>query len=353
MRCSGSPRSCSATRSSSAADPDHPTLVLAEIEPLVPSTITARWADVAALAVDDAEEVLRSALSCWLARRSGAGASSRAGWSKPGWFARASAWMVEALVAAGREPIGPPVQHYLWSLTSVLRAPTTTGDAYLKATSGLFPQEVPVTALLATRTPGLTPAVLATNPTEAWLLMADFGGRPLGQEPEAAWAAGLEAHAQIQRACVGDVASVRAAGAPHRSLAGLAAEAAAIGKDAATMARLDDGLAEAYRRAVPRLVDACARLQAIDLPETIVHGDLHPWNVAARGDGCVVFDWSDAAVGHPFIDLVPYVFRGTRRRTAPRNGGRLPGTAGPKSPRRSTSGKPRRSPCRWAASTRS
>jgi hypothetical protein len=293
----------------SSADHDHPTLVVAEIEPIMPSTIGARWAEVEGLVVEDAEKAVRTAVARWLARRAGHGASPRADWSRPGWFARASAWMLESLVAAGRQPVGTPVQHYLWSLTSVLRARTTTGDVYLKATSALFPQEVPVTALLATRTPGLTPAVISTNPAEAWLLMVDNGGRPLGEEPEASWVAGIETHARIQRAWAGDVATVRAAGAPHRPLAKLAVAAAAIGQDAATMARLDNGLAAAYRAAVPRLVEACARLEAIGLDESIVHGDLHPWNVAVRDGGCVVFDWSDAAVGHPFIDLVPYVFR--------------------------------------------
>jgi hypothetical protein len=292
-----------------AADHDHPTLVVAEIEPVVPSAISAQWLELEAMVVDDVEEAVRPAVDRWLIRRGGGGALPRPAWSRPGWFARASTWMLESLVTAGREPVAAPVQHYIWSLTSVLRARTTTGDVYLKATAGLFPQEVPVTALLATRTSGLTPAVISTNPAEAWLLMADHGGRPLGQAPEASWVAGIDTHARIQRAWAADVATMRGAGAPERSLTELAAQAAAIGQDDVTMARLGEGQGIAYRAAVPRLVDACSRLDAIGLDESIVHGDLHPWNVAAHDKGCVVFDWSDAAIGHPFIDLVPYVFR--------------------------------------------
>jgi hypothetical protein len=40
-----------------------------------------------------------------------------------------------------------------------------------------------------------------------------------------------------------------------------------------------------------------------------VHGDLHPWNVAYGPAATRVFDWTDAAVSHAFVDLATYVFR--------------------------------------------
>jgi hypothetical protein len=288
---------------------DQPTFVVAEIEPAVPSVLAGRWVEIDTLILDHVDVATRAAVDRWLVRRSEDAATPRAAWSRPGWFARASEWMLEALVASGRLPLAAPVQHYLWSLTCVLRARTTTGDAYLKATSPLFPQEVPVTALLPTRAPGLTPTIITTHPAEPWLLMADHGGRTLGDEPESSWAAGLETHAHIQRLWADDVASLRAAGAPSRSLVDLAAEVVTIGHDGATMAALGEARAVAYAAAMPRLTDACAQLESLGPGVSIVHGDFHPWNVATHDQGCVVFDWSDAAIGHPFMDLVPYVFR--------------------------------------------
>jgi aminoglycoside phosphotransferase (APT) family kinase protein len=41
----------------------------------------------------------------------------------------------------------------------------------------------------------------------------------------------------------------------------------------------------------------------------LVHGDFHPWNVVFGAGAARVFDWTDAAVSHPFIDLATYVFR--------------------------------------------
>ena len=57
--------------------------------------------------------------------------------------------------------------------------------------------------------------------------------------------------------------------------------------------------------------DLCARLSRVRIAETIVHGDLYPWNAVVVGDRTVVFDWSDAAVSHPFLDLAPALFDAT------------------------------------------
>ena len=76
----------------------------------------------------------------------------------------------------------------------------------------------------------------------------------------------------------------------------------------------------AWRAAIPRLSAACARLQGAGVPETLVHGDLHPWNIARTPRGLIVFDWSDSAIGHPFVDLATTVIRtddvAVRRRLA-------------------------------------
>ena len=60
----------------------------------------------------------------------------------------------------------------------------------------------------------------------------------------------------------------------------------------------------------PTLVDSCHRLDEIGPGHTLVHGDFHPWNVVfGTGGATRVFDWTDAAVSHPFVDLATYVFR--------------------------------------------
>jgi Ser/Thr protein kinase RdoA (MazF antagonist) len=39
------------------------------------------------------------------------------------------------------------------------------------------------------------------------------------------------------------------------------------------------------------------------LPVTLAHGDFHGGNVVVDGDSATIFDWSDACLSHPLIDL--------------------------------------------------
>lgn len=59
------------------------------------------------------------------------------------------------------------------------------------------------------------------------------------------------------------------------------------------------GLFDAAERAA-----AHERLAVLPQGAALLHGDLHPGNVLMRGDGPVVIDWFDAAIGHPVADVV-------------------------------------------------
>ena len=62
-------------------------------------------------------------------------------------------------------------------------------------------------------------------------------------------------------------------------------------------------------RAVAELQSRCEELGEGPLPQTLVHGDLHPWNVMVDGDDLRIFDWSDACVSHPLFDLPTFLQR--------------------------------------------
>jgi Phosphotransferase enzyme family len=64
----------------------------------------------------------------------------------------------------------------------------------------------------------------------------------------------------------------------------------------------------ALRRFAPRFSDLCAELSALDLPETIQHGDLHHANLYLRDEQLRFLDWGDSSIANPFFSLV-VVFR--------------------------------------------
>jgi hypothetical protein len=49
------------------------------------------------------------------------------------------------------------------------------------------------------------------------------------------------------------------------------------------------------------LRDVCFRLEALDIPDTLIHNDLNAGNILCNGGRCVFTDWSEAAIGNPFL----------------------------------------------------
>jgi Phosphotransferase enzyme family len=242
-------------------------------------------------------------------------------WAARGWFAEAEAWLRSAMEAAGRPVTGPVRQVRVWELSCVLRAPTSVGDVWFKANraSPLFVDEGSVMGTLAGLFPDRVPAPLAVDVERGWMVLDDFG-------EEVGWGAPVEvaeevarAHARMQVEAAAHVEELLAAGCHDRRLDRLAAEAAAWlpaieatgrlpGIDAATW--LSEREMAALRAAVPRLRARCAELAGYAVPPSIVHGDLHLGNVARGPAGWLLFDWTDACVAHPFLDL-PTMRRGT------------------------------------------
>ena len=190
----------------------------------------------------------------------------------------------------------------------VLRAPSAYGDVYLKCSADLFRHEAVVTRALAERMPGLVPEVVAVDLDRGWMLMRDLGAAEMGDQDESLWHEGAAAHGRIQRSWLGRADELVALGLPVRSLAVLAAEVDQMTEDAGLLDRMSAGLRERWLAAAPALVEACRRLDGLGPGPSLVHGDFHPWNVTSVR-GTRVFDWTDAAVSHPFVDLATYVFR--------------------------------------------
>ena len=230
-------------------------------------------------------------------------------WAHHGWYSRTADWLDEALAAIGRARTGQVEQVSNWCLSSILRAPTAEGDVYVKATarSPLFADEGAVTRGLAERFPGRVPMPLALDGPERLMLLDDFGAI-------VGWKAELDTKVDVlsrYAALQVESASMRedllALGAFDRSpewLAGairrLLADGGDLGLEPAERERLDALL--------PTFLEGCERLAAGPLPVTLVHGDLHLANVARSRDGYLFFDWTDAGVGNPLMDLLLVMF---------------------------------------------
>src|SRR5690606_14044007 len=71
--------------------------------------------------------------------------------------------------------------------------------------------------------------------------------------------------------------------------------------DEAVIAQLTTDEIVRLRALAPRLKAMCAELAAYAVPASLNHGDLHSGNIT--GETLRFFDWTDACIGHPFLEL--------------------------------------------------
>ena len=248
-------------------------------------------------------DAVRSAVATYAGRESLP--ARRQAWFAEPWRAQADAWVDATLAGLGRRRTGPSVPVKVWSLSAVLRVATDQGPVFLKATCDHFGSEPRITDLLGRLLPGRVPALLGFEPDRGWQLMEPLAGVSDEDDPTPRLAApAAAAIAAIQLDCVPHVAQLRAAGCPERGLESSLAAFRDVLASSPELRLLHDDQVAAARAALPEIERRLAELAAYDVPATLVHGDLHLGNVAHHDGLLTVFDWSDASVGHPFVDLV-------------------------------------------------
>lgn len=226
----------------------------------------------------------------------------RVPWGYAGWLETALAW-----IAAHADGLYFWKELKSWSLSCVIRAETGRGVVYFKATNQrpLFANEPLVTQRLAERFPGRVPMPLAIEPERGWMLLSDFGLDLRTSHGDDATRLALADFSQLQQQTLGQEKELLAMGCVDRRPAHLAREVACLLTDKAALASLTDD-----ERAKLLSVDWYARIAAFaDAPCSLVHGDLHTGNVASGSDGLLYFDWTDASVALPWMDLLELFFQ--------------------------------------------
>ena len=245
--------------------------------------------------------------------------AASARWFRAGWLEDLDAWAQGRLVALGRIVTAPPVVVHVGPIAAVVRFETNAGPTFLKASIPIFAREATIAAALSSRTPGWVPDVVAADPAFG-TLMEEMGGHALDEDPEDAWPVGLERLAELQLAWVGASSALLAAGAQDRPIAALGRLIAELEPVHAQLDAAEPDAWPAWASVADGVAERCESLAASGIPDTLVHGDLHPGNVNVRDGEALLFDWSDGAVSHPFADLTCFLrWAGTpeaRRRAA-------------------------------------
>jgi hypothetical protein len=210
-------------------------------------------------------------------------------------------------------PAGAIEQQHVQSWSTVMRVPVEDGDLWFKANAPPHAFEARLLVLLARIRPQSVPELVAVDTDRGWLLTRDGGVRlrelvrsssDLGH-----WEKLLPVYAELQLASAPHVDELLNAGVPDERLAVLPTHLERlIGDPEALLVGRPEGLTaeehERVRLRLSALTEACGRLAAYGIPETIQHDDFHDGNVFVRDGRYRFFDWGDSCVSHPFHTLV-------------------------------------------------
>jgi hypothetical protein len=250
-------------------------------------------------------EPLRTGLEKWLAGRNNPAPALCADWALPGWYMRAEDWIRSQLAGLGLSVRAiDPLKS--WAISVVLRARTEDERAFFfKASRALplFVNEGVVMTGLARMYPANVPMPLAVDVARGWMLLADFG-QPLRRRATFEQQVQMyQTIARMQLDSAGQIETLLRTGCIYRPIPWLQARLEGLLADEISLSPLRQEERDALVRALPRLRALLDELHALPIPMALIHGDLHVGNVALVNEQIQFFDWTDAAVSHPFFDI--------------------------------------------------
>ena len=267
-----------------------------------------QWVDNAAVSrLDLLIPEHRETIQTWLTERETGGYPVlRSPWAKEGWLDGAQAWIERELSTLGIAVTGPVRQVKTWSISCLLTVETDQGTVYFKAVPTIFSQEPLIMSEMNRLFPDNVPAPLASRlqPAESWMLMRDFAAPELrGNANIQQWEEALKVLCRMQIASISEVDDLITGGCADRRLERLAEHIDPLFEDPDAVGELEREEIDLLKAFAPRLKEMCSQLAAYGVPQTLIHGDFHGGNVAVMDGRYLVFDWTDAAVSHPFFDL--------------------------------------------------
>jgi hypothetical protein len=233
-------------------------------------------------------------------------------WRRRGWFEQAESWVERELTRLGYVPIVRTEQIRATDGAAILRADTAKGIFYFKAVahSRWFANEPVVAHALGTLYPHLVPKPLCIDADRRWMLTEEFG--PTLEDPErdeeilvdAARAYGqmqLDSAAHPMDYIEGDPFGV--------DLERLPSTWEMYIRESKVLKFLEPEEVSALQRHLPLVKEYIRQLVDSPIPQTLVHGDLGPYNIAQRKGKPLVFDWTAVGISFPFFDMIELLHR--------------------------------------------
>ncbi|MDQ2782258.1 MAG: aminoglycoside phosphotransferase family protein, partial [Actinomycetota bacterium] len=256
------------------------------------------------------------------------GPRNRRWWADPGGLDGLAGWVDSTLSRHGRRRTGPVRQRKTWNLSLVVSALTTEGEVWFKAVPPFLVDEGGVIARVGRVDPDLVPVVLGHDAERRAILMdqipgADQWGLGGCAGDEEVIARMVTRWVAVQAALVDDIEHALVLGATDLRPAAMLDDVRDLAGRRSVRDTLTPEEGTMFDSLVSGLPDRLEAVAACGLPDTLVHGDLHPGNwrrAVTPVERLTLLDWGDVGVGNPVIDMRAFVERlpddDLRRRTS-------------------------------------
>lgn len=203
---------------------------------------------------------------------------------------------------------------YISSISCVLKIRLKDKNIFYKQVlKGLFEQEILFTKLLSDMSSN-TPTVIDYDNEKGYLILEDFGTKTLWNFNDIeTWCATIKKYAEIQKLAINNKDKLKTTNLFDRRVSNLTTIFKDIisNKDNLYLGRPHGINEEEYKVLIsltPKIEALCKKLESFNIPNTIEHGDMHPFNIAMKNKTPIFYDWSDCSYSHPFFTIRAFTY---------------------------------------------
>jgi len=233
-------------------------------------------------------------------------------WNDPVWLKEAHDWIRAEAEQNSIQLIGEIEQSHIFHWSTIMKADSSVGALFFKATAGETLYEAALTQKLAGWIPESLPSLISLDINRGWMLMQDGGEQLRASIRQTGdvmlWEPVITAYADLQINLAEHIDEILEVGIPDHRLEVLPALYSQLLIDTESMLiDQEKGLTSSEYKQLAgmtgRVEQLCGVLADFGIPESINHGDFHDGNVLVKDGRITIFDWGDADVTHPFISL--------------------------------------------------
>ena len=239
--------------------------------------------------------------------------------AKRGWLVRLREWTAERVSPLGFKLAGRLCQYNASPAFNLIRFETTGPAVWFKAVGEPNLREYPITLKLAELFPKFGPEILGTKPQwNAWLSLEVVGTNLGDSKDTASWKRVATDLARLQIESISRSESILHAGGhdlrTDNLLKSIDPFFDLVARFMEEQPKVPPAILSQHELSLLklRIEDSLTLLADLEIPKTLGHLDLNPWNIVVSAGGSVFLDWAEAYVGPPFFSF-EYLLQHYRR----------------------------------------